>query len=58
VLGTEDGQEAPLELADLADRQLIEIAVDAGEDDGDLLLDLERRELRLLEEARSGGRRD
>jgi DEAD/DEAH box helicase domain-containing protein len=34
--------EALLELANLRNRQLVEITVDAGEDDGDLLLGLER----------------
>ena len=35
--------------AHLVERQLVEIAVDAGVDDADLLLHLERRELRLLQ---------
>src|SRR5947208_14111200 len=50
MLRAEERQEAALELAHLGDRQLVEVAVDAGEDDRDLLLDLERGELRLLEE--------
>src|SRR5215212_9463252 len=43
-------EEALLEGTHAVDGQRIEIAVDAGVDDDDLLLHLERRELRLLEE--------
>jgi hypothetical protein len=39
-----------LELADLSDRELVEIAIHAGEDHSDLLFRLQRRELRLLQE--------
>src|SRR5207245_2981138 len=45
-------EQAMLELADLVERQLVEIAVDAGKDHRDLFLDLERRELRLLQQLR------
>src|SRR5690606_41662108 len=43
-------QQALLEAADIGDGELVEIAVDAGEDHRDLLFGLERRELRLLEQ--------
>src|SRR5215213_1903739 len=43
-------EQALLEGTHAVDGQRIEIAVDAGVDDNDLLLHLERRELRLLEE--------
>src|SRR3546814_4853536 len=48
--GLHIAQELFLETADIRDRQLVEIAVDAGIDHDDLLFDLERRELGLLEE--------
>src|SRR5712692_3131350 len=44
------GQQALLERAHPVDRDRVEIAVHAGVDDDDLLLHLERRELRLLEQ--------
>src|SRR5262245_41324506 len=50
VIGAHGGQQTLLERAHPIHRQRIEIAVDAGVDDDDLLLHLERRELRLLQE--------
>ena len=44
------GEQPVLERTNLAQRQLVEIAVDAGVNHADLLFHLERRELRLLEE--------
>ena len=55
MLAAQEREEALLELADLADRQLVEIAVHAGEDHHHLLLDRQRRELRLLEELGEAG---
>ena len=43
-------EQAVLEGAHAVDRERIEIAVDAGVDHDDLLLHLQRRELRLLQE--------
>ena len=50
VLGANERQQAVLERAHAVDRHPVEIAVDAGIDDDDLLLHLQRRELRLLQE--------
>src|SRR3954465_10791269 len=50
AIGPEMGKQPLLEAPDLVDRKLGEIAVDAGEHEGDLLPGLERRELRLLEQ--------
>src|SRR5262245_7982440 len=55
VIGAYGGQQALLERAHPVDRERIEIAVDAGVDDDDLLLHLERRELRLLQELGQAG---
>src|SRR5690606_1509289 len=43
-------QQALLELRHLVDGEVVEVAVDAGEDHRDLLFRLQRRELRLLEQ--------
>src|SRR6476659_10608216 len=50
VPAAQRAEQAVLESAHPLDRQRIEVAVDAGVDHADLLLHLERRELRLLEE--------
>src|SRR6218665_2099423 len=50
ALGAQVGQQALLELADLSDRKLVEVAVDTCEDNRDLLFRFQRRELRLLQE--------
>src|SRR5690606_29063805 len=47
---TKIGEQALLELADIADGNLVEITVHAGKDHRDLFFRLERRELRLLQE--------
>src|SRR5690606_10277199 len=52
ALGAHMRKQALLELADLLKRQLVEIALRAGEDDSHLLLGLERRELWLLQKLR------
>src|SRR5512145_2516753 len=44
------GEQPALEPPDVHECKPVEIAVDAGEDDDDLLLGLQRRELRLLQE--------
>src|SRR4030081_669322 len=51
MLAAEQRQQTVLEFADLADRNGVEIAVDAGVDHHDLLFHLQRRELRLLQES-------
>src|SRR5215470_3900829 len=50
VLAADRHQQALLERLHPVDRDRVEIAVDPGIDDDDLLLHLERRELRLLEQ--------
>src|SRR5579864_4534409 len=50
MLVAQRAEQAVLEGAYAVDRQRIEIAVDAGIDDADLLFHTQRRELRLLEE--------
>src|SRR3546814_8236774 len=52
---TKIGEQALLELADIADGNLVEIAVHAGKYHGDLFFRLERRELRLLQEFGQAG---
>src|SRR6201992_4231498 len=49
VLAAQQRQQPVLESAHLGDRKRIEIAVDAGIDHHDMLFNLRRRELRLLE---------
>src|SRR5271167_2990151 len=49
VLAVQEAKETVLESAYAIDRERIEIAVDAGIDDANLLLHAQRRELRLLE---------
>src|ERR1700738_2810274 len=48
VLAAKQRQQTVLEAANLADRNAVEIAVDAGIDHHDLFLHFQRRELRLL----------
>src|SRR5260370_17897697 len=48
VLAAKQRQQTVLELANLADRNAVEIAVDAGVDHHDLLFHLHRREFRLF----------
>src|SRR6187549_2307881 len=50
VLAAQQRQQTVLEGANLADRNAVEIAVDAGIDHHDLLFHLQRRELRLLQQ--------
>src|ERR1700732_1213081 len=50
MLVAQRAEQTVLEGAYAVDRQRIEIAVDAGIDDADLLLHAQRRELRLLEQ--------
>src|SRR5580700_10684468 len=50
MLVAQRAEQAVLEGAYAVDRQWIEIAVDSGIDDADLLLHAQRRELRLLEQ--------
>src|SRR3712207_3103788 len=50
MFAAQECEQALLELAHAGDGQRIEVAVHAREDDGHLLLGLQRRELRLLEE--------
>src|SRR5215469_12292838 len=50
MLRAQRGEQAVLEPAHPIDRKRIEVAVDARIDDGDLLLHLERGELRLFEQ--------
>src|SRR5690606_17502312 len=50
ALVTQVSQEPLLEAAHILQRQLVEEALHASENDGNLLLGLERRELRLLQQ--------
>src|SRR3984885_6203973 len=50
MLVAQRAEQTVLEGAYAVDRQRIEIAVDPGKDDADLLLQGQRRELRLLEQ--------
>src|SRR5215469_10845803 len=50
ILRAQEAEQPVLERTHAVDRDGIEVAVDAGIDDDDLLLHLERRELRLLEQ--------
>src|SRR6202166_5076885 len=50
MLVAQRAEQAVLKRAYAVERQRIEIAVDAGIDDADLLLHAQRRELRLLEQ--------
>src|SRR5271168_5506135 len=52
VLRPQKTEEAVFKRPNLVERQFVEESVDAGVDDADLLLHLERRELRLLEQFR------
>src|SRR5690606_27960445 len=49
VLGAQRSEKTFFELANLVDSQLVEIAVNTGENHGNLLFRLQRRELRLLQ---------